>query len=291
MLSRFAQTDSKGKVFFFEKKKQKTFDYSGFGLSGEAQPRLVKVFWFFFSRKNFFLRSDLRGVAALEFAIAAPVMFILVLATVDGARALLIWEQMHNAANAIAEAAEKLSVTTDPSSGAIVSELTADQMQQAMSVIYAEIPGLNLGQGGGLFPGNFGVTLSSVTYTPLCKAASGCGVQVASLLWTSSLAAGGSKLQQSWLRSCLIPPIQVAHMPDNALDLLEIPSPVLAGGSPMTLAPQVVADVIYKFTPWFPFFPISGYLYATATFPAPLGGLNTAVVFNDQGGTGNVTLC
>jgi hypothetical protein len=36
---------------FFEKKKQKTFTRSGFGLSGEAQPRLVKV-WFFSSEKN-----------------------------------------------------------------------------------------------------------------------------------------------------------------------------------------------------------------------------------------------
>jgi Flp pilus assembly protein TadG len=236
------------------------------------------------------LLAQTRSVAALEFAIAAPVMFILVLATIDGARALLIWEQMHNAANAIAQAAEKLSVTTN-SSGAAVSELTADQMQQAMSVIYAEIPGLNLGNGGGLFPGNYGVALSSVTYTPLCTAASGCAAQVASLVWTSSLSVGGAKLQRTWTRSCLIPPIQVAHMPDSALDLLDIPSPVLAGGTSMTLAPQVVADVIYKFTPWFPFFPVSGYFYATATYPAPVGGLDMVVTFNTSGGTTNVTSC
>jgi hypothetical protein len=40
------------KAFFFEKKKQKTFTYCGFSLSGKAQPKLVKVFWFFFSKKN-----------------------------------------------------------------------------------------------------------------------------------------------------------------------------------------------------------------------------------------------
>jgi hypothetical protein len=44
------------KVFFFEKKKQKTLGYFGCGLSGYHEPRLVKVFWFFFSKKNFFLR-------------------------------------------------------------------------------------------------------------------------------------------------------------------------------------------------------------------------------------------
>jgi hypothetical protein len=43
------------KILFFEKKKQKTFDCFGFGLSGYAQPRLVKVFWFFFLKKNRFL--------------------------------------------------------------------------------------------------------------------------------------------------------------------------------------------------------------------------------------------
>jgi hypothetical protein len=44
-------------VFLFEKKKQKTFARFGFGLSGKAQPRSAKVFWFFFSKKNilFFL--------------------------------------------------------------------------------------------------------------------------------------------------------------------------------------------------------------------------------------------
>jgi len=237
------------------------------------------------------LLTATRSVAAMEFAIAAPVICILALATVDAARALLIWEQMHNAANAIGQAAEKLSVTVDPVSGATVSELTADQMQQAMSLVYAEIPGLNLGQGGGLFPGTFGVALSSVTYTPLCTAAYGCPPQVASLVWTTSLASGGAKLQQSWTRSCLLPPVPVAHMPDSALDLLDIPSPVLAGGTSMTLAPQLVADVIYHFTPWLPFFPMSGYLYVTATFPAPIGGLNTVVAFNSSGGSTNVTSC
>jgi hypothetical protein len=45
----------KGEDFFFEKKKQKTFVHLGFGLPGKAQPRFVKVFWFFFSKKNRFL--------------------------------------------------------------------------------------------------------------------------------------------------------------------------------------------------------------------------------------------
>jgi hypothetical protein len=43
------------KDFFFEEKKQKTFDYFGCGLSGEARPRLAKVLPFFSEKKNRFL--------------------------------------------------------------------------------------------------------------------------------------------------------------------------------------------------------------------------------------------
>ncbi len=40
------------KAFFFEEKKQKTFDYSGFGLSRNACAKFTKVFWFFLSKKS-----------------------------------------------------------------------------------------------------------------------------------------------------------------------------------------------------------------------------------------------
>jgi hypothetical protein len=43
-----------GKDFFFEKKKQKTFESCGPRQSRRARKR-VKVFWFFFSKKNAFL--------------------------------------------------------------------------------------------------------------------------------------------------------------------------------------------------------------------------------------------
>jgi hypothetical protein len=56
----FASTGRK--AFFFEKKKQKTFDHFGFGLSGWAQPSFAKVFWFFFSKKNASLLGGLGRV-------------------------------------------------------------------------------------------------------------------------------------------------------------------------------------------------------------------------------------
>ena len=40
------------KAFFFEKKKQKTFDYAIADLSGERATAESKVFWSFFSKKD-----------------------------------------------------------------------------------------------------------------------------------------------------------------------------------------------------------------------------------------------
>jgi hypothetical protein len=43
------------KIFFFEKKKQKTYDCFGFGPSGWRERSRASVFWFFSSKKNHFL--------------------------------------------------------------------------------------------------------------------------------------------------------------------------------------------------------------------------------------------
>jgi hypothetical protein len=237
------------------------------------------------------LRRGTGAIVSLEFALVAPILLTLALGAVDGARALLIWVEIHDAANAIAQAAEKLSLTTDPVTGAVTSELTADQMQQAMSVIYAEIPGLNLGNGGGLFPGAFAVGLSSMTYAPLCGSASGCGSQTATPLWTTYLTVGGGKLLQNWYRPCSRGETQVAQFPANASRVLVMASPVVAGGQAMTLAPQIIADVIYQFTPYFPIFLGATTFYATATLPAPVGGLDQTVALNTNASTGNVQSC
>jgi hypothetical protein len=48
------------KVFFFEKKKQKTFGRLG-SRCANATPKNPKVFWFFFSKKNRFLHPISRA--------------------------------------------------------------------------------------------------------------------------------------------------------------------------------------------------------------------------------------
>jgi hypothetical protein len=49
---------SSGKAFFFEKKKQKTSTCFGFGLSGWAQLRQSRVFWFPPGGRRLFFKKE-----------------------------------------------------------------------------------------------------------------------------------------------------------------------------------------------------------------------------------------
>ncbi len=237
-------------------------------------------------------RAARRGVAALEFAMVAPLTILVALSVVDGARLLLIRAQIHNAANAIAQAAEKLSAAAALSAGGSTTNLTPDQMQQAMSVIYAEIPGLNLGNGGGLFPGGFAVTLSGVGYSPSCTAAVGCGTQTAAIAWSTALTQGGAQLSSTALRACSAPGSVTRFADDPGTQYGKMINPAqITGGLAVTLPPQIVADVKYSFTPYFPLFFPSTTLIATATMPAPLGNLAQAVTVATSGGTSGVSIC
>jgi hypothetical protein len=110
------------------------------------------------------------------------------------------------------------------------------------------------------------------------------------MLWTTYLTVGGTQLFGGWYRPCTTP-TQVANFPNAYARMLDMASPVLAGGQAMTLAPQIVADVLYKFTPYFPIFYGTTMMYATATLPAPVGGLTQTIALNTSAPTGNVATC
>jgi hypothetical protein len=59
------------------KKRSKKLLLNGFGLSAEAQPEFIKVFWFFFSKKNRFLcRLPFRGGDLLTWAVTFFASFL-----------------------------------------------------------------------------------------------------------------------------------------------------------------------------------------------------------------------
>jgi Flp pilus assembly protein TadG len=243
------------------------------------------------------IRYDRNGVAALEFALIAPILFVLLAAVFDLARAFIVWEEVNNAAQAVAEAAEKLSV----SPGVAQTSLTYTQMQTAMSSIYTQMPGLPTANNpNGLLTGLYTVTLSEVQYWPLCAstALTKCTAQTPYTLWSTNLQEGlpGHLMQETigginlLQRPCseLIP---VAAFPNNVVQLRVMPDPILATGTQMVLPPQVVADVQYTFTPFFFFFLHSVTFYASAALPTPLGDTTQLITANPASSTSTVTQC
>jgi Flp pilus assembly protein TadG len=239
-----------------------------------------------------------RSIAAMEFAMAAPVLSFMVFGVYDITRALLIWQQLDAAAEQIAQAAEKLSVTP----GSTTTALTATQMQTAMTTIYAAMPQLNLASGTGAYPGSFAVTLSSVVYLPLCVQSSGCTpetvmTQTPYTLWSSYLTQGGAQLNQTptladpLLRPCTAL-VSVAQYPDNSTQFTRMVNPTMVpGATTMILTPQIVADVQYVFTPTFSLFVQPIVFWASANLPTPLGGTDQEFTFTATAPTGNVVTC
>jgi Flp pilus assembly protein TadG len=246
------------------------------------------------------LGGDRRAVAAMEFAMVAPIMLLLIWAVYDTARALVAWEETYHAAQSVAQAAEKLSVTNQVYSGTNTPEtaLTAQQMQDAMTSIYAEMPMIpNSSNPHGSFTGQYGVVLSGIAFRPLCvaNATNTCAAQTAQVLWSTYLNEGNAgtmlspppNLPDIFFRQCGTL-TSVAHFPNNNNQLLYmINANMQAGGvTNINLIPQVVADVVYVYNPTFPLLSNFSYTFwASATFPAPLGGDDQEIKFNGTAAT------
>ena len=87
------------------------------------------------------LRSAREGIATIEFALIAPVMFILLSGVYDIARVLILSSEVNDAANTIAITASNIAVAN--ADGTV--QITYSQAQQALSLVYAEMPWVRLG--------------------------------------------------------------------------------------------------------------------------------------------------
>jgi hypothetical protein len=114
------------------------------------------------------------------------------------------------------------------------------------------------------------------------------------VLWSSYLNEGGAQLltpansKTSLYRVCG-PLNPVAQFPNNGSQLLDMidPNMVAGGVTTLNLIPQVVADVQYVFTPTFPLLSNQSFTFwASASFPAPVGGDDQEIVFNKTGSGG-----
>jgi Flp pilus assembly protein TadG len=223
------------------------------------------------------------GNAALEFALVAPFVITLMFGVFDLTRACVVWTQTCSAAQAIAEAAEKLSYVV----GSSQTQLTSTQMQAAMSTAYSEISGLSLGNGTSSSGSSFIVTLSEVVFVPICTTSSGCSAQLPYVSWSTALAQTGVSVATPALRACgaLTP---VATFPDDSTQLTKM---VSWSQNQIALAPQVVADVSTIFVPVFSMFTGPVTFRSSAALPAPVGGTNQIITYNSAAPAGSVETC
>ncbi|MDR3429235.1 pilus assembly protein [Silvimonas sp.] len=106
---------------------------------------------------------DRRAVAALEFVLVAPFLVVMLFGVYELSNALIIYQQTYSAAHFIAAAVTNVSVQA---SGSTV--LTYDQVQEAASEIWGDIPALRSGQQDDIKS----VTVSSITFEPTSTKAS-----------------------------------------------------------------------------------------------------------------------
>ena len=103
-----------------------------------------------------------RGNVAVEFALIAPVLMIFIIGVFDVSKAMLLYQQVYNAAHTISISASNVAVQPDGS-----TSLTVAEVQQVLSAIYAEMPMVS----ARVETGRRSVTLSSITFVqdnPAC---------------------------------------------------------------------------------------------------------------------------
>lgn len=218
--------------------------------------------------------ADRRSVAAMEFALVAPLLVILFFAVYDITDAMITYEEVFTAAHLIAASASNLSVQGSDSS----TKLYYGQVQLEASAIFAEMPTLRTGFHHGIKS----VTISSVNFeavptTPACTPGSSstpCSY-AAYVVWSAAYAgppaAASNIVVTPALRSCAT---QTANAQGTetlvATSALNQVGPT--GGSPSDLTtirtknittpdtyaaapdPIIVVDVHYKYVPLFNMF-------------------------------------
>ena len=191
------------------------------------------------------LRACRRGIAAMEFALVAPVFFVMVIGVSDLSEAMIVQQQVYNAAHMIPISASSLAVQPDKSTA-----LTATQVQQTLSAIFAAIPRLR----NGSLTGQTSVTMSSVTFIQAdsaCNPAKATCAMVPRVVWSVPYVdppgrnPNNGNSFQSVTRPCMQLG-QVSPTQGSGSDLTTLPTANVTNPDPI-----LVVDVHYQFTPNF----------------------------------------
>jgi hypothetical protein len=201
----------------------------------------------------------------MEFALIAPVMFILLTGSYDITQLLIARQQIISTAQQIVEIATELSIQPDQT-----TSLTVNQAYQAETAIYALMPRLRSGSD----TNKFSVTLSAAVFTATpasCTPNSGCSV--AKIAWSTMLS-----------RSTLSPNVPITR-PCGVITQVAATQPVTINNLPTagmtTLTSIVIADVTYVYQPLFSgFFMGSVTLNRTAFLPPRVGSATQYVQYD-----------
>ncbi len=192
--------------------------------------------------------TDQRGVAALEFALLAPVLIVIAMSLFDVTNAIIAWWQLAAAADAIGRIATTYAATQNNS-----NSLTTAQAATASTAVFAVMPALSTAP-----LSRYGVTLSSIVMAATSSnCTSGC-TYVANTAWSVALQGIAAARPCGTL-------VAVADGAPPSVSTLPVDA--------FTAAPVLAVDVTYDFTPLFTSLFGSGLRFMeTAYMPARTGG-------------------
>jgi Flp pilus assembly protein TadG len=214
------------------------------------------------------------GLAALEFALIAPVLLTMAAGLYDLTNALIAWRRVAATALSIAEIATGVAASAVTETNA----LTSVQATAAASAVYAYLP--NLLQTS---PPAFGVTISSIAMTPtVAGCTSGCAY-TPHVAWSGVYAGAGTARPCDTVQGTAV----ITSAGDRAT-----PTPATLPVDVYGAAPLLVVDVTYTFRPMFFTFITANIPLAQSAYLSPRAGLASAwVQYFPSGQTDTTGLC
>jgi Flp pilus assembly protein TadG len=179
-------------------------------------------------------------VAGIEFALVAPILITMMIGVFDISHALTLQQEVYHAAHAIPTSASSLAVQQDNT-----TSLTVNQVQQALSVIYAEMPALR----SGIESGVRSVTLTSVAFQQSDPACVSSATTICRFIAYAKWSVSYNSSTFTAVTRCpsgTRPLLQVTPSQYTPGDLTSLPTANVTNPDPI-----LVADVHYRYTPLF----------------------------------------
>ncbi len=214
-----------------------------------------------------------RGVAAIEFALIAPVLVTMLAGIYDIGNGYIATLRVSMCAQAIDQIA-----TAEAAGSTTANTLNLSQVTAAASAAYAYLPGLTSGS-----PPIFGVVISSVAMTPtISGCTSGC-TYTAHVAWSGSYQGTSGTLRPcDTVRGTSV----ITQSTDTATpSATTLPSDVYSAAS------VLVVDVTYRYTPLFFSFIGSSITIRQSAYFAPRTGLQNAWIQYVYTASDSTTLC